>query len=66
MFSSFMSGVKGICHGYTWGVVLKQLNYPISMLPSLIRSVDRIVNDTKITPVVVVNFLLFTDSTNFC
>ena len=27
------------------GVVLKQLNYPIPMLPILFRSVDRIVND---------------------
>ena len=38
--------LKGIYHRYTFrGVVLKQLNYPISILPILIRSVDRVVND---------------------
>ena len=33
--------IKGIYEG----VVLKQLNYPFSMLPIIIRSVDRILND---------------------
>ena len=36
---------KGIYRRFTWGggIVLKQINYPISMLPILYRSVDRIV-----------------------
>ena len=34
----------GIYRSFTRGVVLKQLNYPISMLPILFRSDDRFVN----------------------
>ena len=34
-----------IPHEYKWGVVLKQINNPISMLPLLFRTVDRIVYD---------------------
>ena len=40
--------VKAIHHRFTWGgggVVLQQLNYPISMLQILLRSVNHIVND---------------------
>ena len=37
--------IKGIFRRFTWEVVLKQLNYPISILPILFRSVDHIVND---------------------
>ena len=44
------------------GVVLKQLNYPISMLPTIFRSVNRIiVND----PCRSCKFPHFYDSTNF-
>ena len=35
----------GINHRFTWGVVLKQVNYLILVLPILFRSVDRIGND---------------------
>ena len=59
---------KGIYHEYTWGrgVVLKQLNYLISMLPIVFRSVDRIVNDHKNDPCQICKFLHFYDSTNCC
>ena len=40
------SDLKGFIADIHGGVVLKQLNYPMgSVLPILIRSVDRIVND---------------------
>ena len=44
------SYIKWIYHGYKWRVVLKQLNYPISMHPILFIFVDRIVNDHQIDP----------------
>ena len=37
--------LKGVITNIHGGVVLKQINHPISMLPLLIRSVDRIMND---------------------
>ena len=43
MYKFCLKGFIADLHG--GGVVLKQLNYPISMLPILFRSVDIIAND---------------------
>ena len=42
-------------------VVLKQLNYPISMSLIVFKSVDCVMNDCFNDPCLVVNFLIFTD-----
>ena len=41
----FVLQLKGYITDLHGGVVLRQLNYPISTLLIIIRSVDRIVND---------------------
>ena len=44
MNKNYFIYVEGIYHRFTWGVVLKQLNYSILMLPISIRYIDYIVN----------------------
>ena len=57
--------LKGFIADLHRGVVLKQLNYPISMLPILFRSVKLTIIQT--IPVEIENLLIFTDSTSiFC
>ena len=41
---------KGFITDLHGGIILKQLNYPIAMLPILFRSVDRMLNDHSNTP----------------
>ena len=63
--SWYMIKVKRIYRRFTWGggVVLKQLNYSITMLPVVFRSVDLIVNDHQSYPCLSYKFPHFYDLT---